>query len=395
MKQYLTLIKTHPSLLAITFLAVFTGNLGQSFFIGLFQQPISHHFGFSAAEFGNIYSLLTLTSGFLIMHFGPKIDWVSPKRYATYLLVALIIGVLSLTLSSWWLLGIIGLGLVRIIGQGMMTHFGMTLTGREVNENRGRALSLMGLAMPSGEIILPPLIALLFAYFSWQQSWWVIFSVIILLWLSLLLFAKWPTSPMTHQAKKKDTDKSFKPLKELHFWLIMPMLLVLPMTLTGVFLYQAQLVTDLGANITTYALALTMVGLLRFPVALLGGHWLDEFGVNRLARLYLIPYALALLLAVVVEGNLGVWILLLGAGLSMSMSSPVGDSLLIKLWGTEHLGKVRSYKSSFTVLSTGITPALLGYLIDSNIDFQAILIGMLLYLIFACFLAQASIRQAN
>jgi hypothetical protein len=127
----------------------------------------------------------------------------------------------------------------------------------------------------------------------------------------------------------------------------------------------------------------------------LGGHWLDEFGVNRLARLYLIPYALALLLTVLVEGNLGVWILLLGAGLSMSMSSPVGDSLLIKLWGTEHLGKVRSYKSSFTVLSTGITPALLGYLIDSNIDFQAILIGMLLYLIFACFLAQASIRQAN
>jgi nitrate/nitrite transporter NarK len=135
MKQYLTLIKTHPSLLAITFLAVFTGNLGQSFFIGLFQQPISHHFGFSAAQFGNIYSLLTLTSGFLIMHFGPKIDWVSPKQYATYLLIALIIGVLSLTLSSWWLLGIVGLGLVRITGQGMMTHFGMTLIGREVNEN--------------------------------------------------------------------------------------------------------------------------------------------------------------------------------------------------------------------------------------------------------------------
>ena len=81
-QNYLSLIRHHTGLLSIAFLAVFTGNLGQSFFIGLFQVPISQHLNLSAGEFGNIYAVITIVGGFLIMHFGPKIDWISPKRYA-------------------------------------------------------------------------------------------------------------------------------------------------------------------------------------------------------------------------------------------------------------------------------------------------------------------------
>jgi len=78
----------------------------------------------------------------------------------------------------------------------------------------------------------------------------------------------------------------------------------------------------------------------------------------------------------------------------MSISTPVGDSLLIKLWGKEHLGRVRSLKSAFLVFSTGITPALLGFLMDQGIRFQTILIGMFVYLLIAWLLAQSPIRQA-
>jgi len=394
-QNYLSMIKNHADLLAIAFLAVFTGNLGQSFFIGLFQTSISEQFNLSAGQFGSIYSAITITGGFLVMHFGPKIDWVSPKRYALTLLITLTIGLLLLTLSPWWALGIIGLGLLRLCGQGLMTHLGSTLAGREFSDNRGRALGFVGLAMPSGEIILPPLTALLLVYLSWQQVWWFILAIIITLWLYLFFFVTWPDAPHEHKAAADKHLLGSNPMREWRFWLLMPMLLALPFTLTGIFIYQAQMTEHLGAHTTTYALALTSMGIIRFPMALLGGHWIDELGVSLIAHFYLLPFMIALATASLLGGNIGIWVLMIGAGLSMSMSSAVADSLLVRLWGKQHLGRVRSLRSALLVFSTGICPALLGFLLDADVHFQTILFAMLIFVVIAWLMAQIPIRQGQ
>lgn len=393
--SYVSLIRRHFGLLAAAWLAVFTGNLGQSFFIGLFQADISDHLNISAGEFGSIYAAITMTSGFLVMHFGPKIDWIAPRVYALTVLSALMLGVLMLTVSPWWGLAVLGLGLQRLCGQGLMTHLGSTLAGREFSVNRGRALGLVSLGMPSGEIILPPVIALLITWLSWQQIWWSIAAVLLVLWTLLLLFVDWPPAPRQKQDKHKQNNPGPSPMRELRFWMLLPMLMVLPITLTGIFIYQAQMTEDLGASATTYALALTALGIARFPGALLGGRWIDELGVTTLAKLYLLPFAVALLLGAWLGGNAAIWIIMLGAGTALGMSSPIGDSLLVRLWGRDHLGQVRSLKSAFLVFSTGIAPAFLGYMIDAGVRFQSILIGMLVFLVFAWLLAQSPIREAH
>jgi hypothetical protein len=81
--------------------------------------------------------------------------------------------------------------------------------------------------------------------------------------------------------------------------------------------------------------------------------------------------------------------------MALGMSSPIGDSLLVRLWGREHLGQVRSLKSAFLVFSTGLAPAFLGFMIDAGVKFQSILIGMLVLLIVFWIMAQAPIREAH
>ncbi len=393
--SYVGLLKNHFGLIAAAYLAVFTGNLGQSFFIGLFRTDISEYLNISAGEFGSIYAVITMISGFLVMHFGPKIDWIAPRRYVLSVLIVLTIGVLMLTLSPWWGLCVFGLGLQRLCGQGLMTHFGSTLAGREFSTNRGKALGLVTLGMPTGEIILPPIIALMAVSFSWQQVWWSILAVLIGLWVLLILFVEWPPAPRQKHEHKQHKDAGPSPTRDLRFWLLLPMLMVLPITLTGIFIYQAQMTKDLLASPTTYALALTGLGIARFPGALLGGRWIDEYGATTLAKLYLIPFALALLIAATVGGDMGIWILMLGAGTALGMSSPIGDTLLVRLWGRDHLGQVRSLKSAFLVFSTGIAPAFLGFMIDAGVAFQSILLGMLAFLIIAWILAQGPIKEAH
>ena len=393
--NYANLLRQNGGLLAITFLAVFTGNLGQSFFIGLFQADISEQLQISTAQFGSIYSIITLISGFLVMHFGAKIDWISPRSYALAILLSLLLGLLLLTTSNGWIYALLGLALVRVCGQGMMTHFGNTVAGREFNQNRGRALGINALAMPSGEVILPPLTGMLLIWLSWQQVWWVITLILIALWVVLFLKVDWPQSPHKHAKAAKQASNNFKPSRDKQFWLLIPMLIVLPSTLTGIFVYQSQLTQHLNASPSSYILALTAMGIIRFPIALLGGRWIDDIGVNKIARSYLAPYAIALLLSALLSGDSAIWILMIGAGISMSMSSTVADSLLVELWGKERLGRVRALRAALLVFSTGIAPALFGFLLDADISFRTLLLGMLCYLAIAWLMAQSPINRVN
>lgn len=393
--SYADLLRSHYGLIGVALLAMFTGNMGQSFFIGLFQADIMTRLGLSLSQFGSLYAGITMLSGFLVLHFGGKLDWIPPRQYASLAFLALASGVLMLTLSPWLIVSMLGLALLRFCGQGLMTHLASTLAAREFQANRGRALGLVSLGMPMGEILLPPLMAVAMIWLHWRQVWWILLSVLIICWLIALFAVNWPDAPQNKQQAKQAQDTGQSPTRELRFWLLMPVLMALPIALTGIFIFQTQMIADFDATLTTYAIALMAMGLSRFPGALLGGRWVDEFGVAMLARVYLLPFAAGLMVAALIGGNLGIWLVMLGAGLSLGMQSPIGDSLLVKIWGRNFLGRLRSVKSALMVFSTGVTPAIVGLALDAGIHFQAILAGMLLFLLLAWCLALAPIEIAS
>ncbi|MBB3141851.1 MFS transporter [Halomonas organivorans] len=391
--SYRTLLKDHRGLLGIAFLAMFSSSLGQSFFIGLFQAPIAERLGFSAGEFGTAYSLVTLVAGFAVLRLGPSIDWVAPRRFALAILSALGIGILLLTASPWWPLGVLGLGLVRLCGQGMMSHLGNTLAGREFEALRGRALGLAGMGLMLGETLLPPLVAGLLVWLGWRELWWALAAGLAVLWGMSLWAAPWPSAPRT-RPERGAASRGPRPFRDARFWRLLPLLMTLPVAMTGLFIYQAQLTSAMDSSLAVYSLALTGMGLAKLPGALLGGHWVDRLGPVRLARLYLLPFALGLVLALTQGGPLAVWALMVGGGLAMGSQESIATSLLVRLWGPENLGRVRATLSAAMVFSTGIAPAVLGVALDLGASFSLVLAGMLALLIGGWWLAQGVLRQA-
>lgn len=373
---YRTLLRDHRGLLSIAFLAMFSSSLGQSYFVGLFQAPLSERLDLSAGQFGTAYSAVTLVAGFAMLRFGPSIDWISPRRFASTVLAMLLLGVLLLTLSPWWGIGLLGLGLVRLCGQGMMSHLGNTLAGREFTTLRGRALGLVGMGIMLGETLLPPVMAALLAWFGWRELWWLFCLLLAGLWIPLLWRGSWPRAPgkRPDRARRRDGPR---PFRERRFWQLLPLLMILPVTMTGLFIYQARMTEDLGSSLPVYALALTGMGLAKLPGALLGGRWVDRLGPARVARLYLVPYVAALLIAILHGGNAGVWALMVGGGLAMGAQESIATSLLVRIWGAEHLGTLRSTLTACMVFSTGIAPAILGVALDLGASFTTVLIGML------------------
>ncbi|GHE21548.1 MFS transporter [Halomonas urumqiensis] len=389
---YRTLLRDHRGLLAIACLAMFTSSLGQSFFIGLFQVPISERLGLSAGQFGTAYALVTIAAGFAVLRVGPSIDWVAPRRFALLVLSGLACGIALLTTSPWWWLGLLGLGITRFCGQGMMTHLGNTLAGREFSSLRGRALGLVSMGLMVGEMSLPPLMAGLLIWLGWRELWWLFALILACAWLPLLLWGPWPRAPRARPARG-ERGNGPHPFRESRFWRLLPLLMILPVTMTGLFIYQARLTQDLGSTLGVYALALTGMGLAKLPGALLGGRWVDRLGPVRLARLYLLPFALALVIAITVGGHPGVWALMVGGGLAMGAQEPIATSVLIRNWGIEHLGTVRATLSACMVFATGIAPAVLGIALDLGASFVAILVGMLVFLASGWWLAQGVLKE--
>ncbi|MFP4263810.1 MAG: MFS transporter, partial [Halomonas sp.] len=384
--SYRTLLTQHRGLIGIAMLAMFTSSLGQSFFIGLFQAPISAQLGLSAGQFGTAYATVTLVAGFAVLRLGPSIDWIPPRRFALIVIAALLTGILLLTAAPWWGLGLVGLGLVRFCGQGMMTHLGNTLAGREFTTLRGRALGLVGTGLMLGETALPPLMAALLVWFGWRELWWLFGLTLLALWAYALWRGPWPPAPGRRPARGQRREGP-RPFRERRFWQLLPLLMILPVTMTGLFIYQAAMTESLGSSLGVYALALTGMGLAKLPGALFGGRWVDRLGPTLMARLYLLPFAVALGLAISVGGDVGVWALMVGGGLAMGAQEPIATSLLVRSWGAEHLGRVRATLSACMVFSTGLAPAVLGVALDLGASFLAVLAGMLLFLIAGWWLA--------
>jgi MFS transporter, DHA1 family, purine base/nucleoside efflux pump len=389
--SYRRLFRDRCGLLSIAFLAVFSGNMGQSFFIGLFQRPLTHHLEISAGTFGTLYSLVSLVAGFIVLRLGPSLDWVPPRRFALAVLAGLFTGVLLLTLSPWLIAAVLGLGLVRLCGQGLLVHLGFTLAGREFGDQRGQAVGVASLGMPLGEIVLTPAVALLLVWLGWREAWWLFALVLIVAWLILVSRANWPLPPQV--ATDEARMPTVRPFRDVRFWRLLPLLMVLPVTMTGIFLYQAQMTDDLGAASATYAMALAGKGLARMPGALLGGRWVDQLGEQRLARWYQIPFALALIIALALGGDIAIWALMLGGGLVVGMQEPVANSLLVRLWGSEHLGRARAALSASIVFATGLSPAVFGILLDLGTDFSSLLGGMLVLLVGSWLLARGTIAN--
>ena len=113
------------------FIFTFFSSFGQSFFLGLFNAPIRNELGISHGQFGSIYAFATICSSLLLIWVGKKIDDYRILNYS-FFVVILLICLSSLFFSfinSIYFLAV-GIFLMRLSGQGLMSHTSTTTISR-------------------------------------------------------------------------------------------------------------------------------------------------------------------------------------------------------------------------------------------------------------------------
>ena len=381
MHAILQFVRHSWALLLFGFISVFFGNFGQSFFIGVYGESIKDSLNLSASAYGSIYSIATFFAGFIFLFAGGWIDKLPLRRFSLFAALGMFAACIFLGVANSVYLLFIGFFLVRLFGQGLLPHTGLITMARMFNKNRGKALSIATSAVPIGEILLPFVAVVFILNLGWQSSWFVFAIFIPLVYIPFAWFLlndknSRPPEIQEHDETKKhvlkDINGRYSLLATKQFWLVLPALLYGPFVVTGVFIHQDYVIFQKDWGHAWWASCFVFYGIVHWLSSLAVGVLIDRFSAKKLIAWYNVPIVLSMLCLVLASGDLVTLAFLGFLGITIGFGGPIGSAMWAELYGTSHLGGIRSMVAAFSVVATAISPVLLGAAIDSNLSFSTI-----------------------
>ena len=384
-------VKNNFRFLLFGFILTFCSSFGQTFFIGIFNPFIRQDLSLSHSEFGMIYSLATLLSSFSLIWIGKKIDDFKIIYFAIAVCVFLSFAAFFLTLVTNIILLFFGIYFLRLSGQGLMTHTASTSMAKFFDLNRGKALSISWLGLSLGEGILPYLIIFFMKFVSWKMIWMGLSIFLLCLVIPVVFFIlQTYQDGTTEQSKNKPIiDHQIKNwtraevLKDSKFYFLLPAVLAPAFLTTGIFINQIYIFESKNWSMLLLAQGFTLYAIVSVITLAISGFLIDRFSAIKVLPFYLLPTMSAYALVIFSGWSLVPITMMILIAMTNGTSSVLLTSTWSEIYGTKHLGGIRSITVSFFVFSTAVAPVLFGYLIDHQFSINQIFSMMLGYLILA------------
>jgi MFS family permease len=382
--NYFSFLKENARWLTGGFLLCFCSSFGQTFFISLSGGEIREAYGLSNGQWGSIYMAATLASALTLPQLGRIVDHISVAKTALIIIPMLAVACLLMSVSTSIFLLVLTVYLLRLFGQGMMTHTAMTAMGRWYAGHRGRAVSVTTLGHQAGEAILPIVMVSMFIWFGWRNSWTIAALLLVFLALpaifSLMLLERHPRATDRPEKIRSQHDWTrAEVIADPLFWILLLGVLAPAFIGTTIFFHQAYLLELRGWQPQAFASAFVVMAVMTIIFALVSGHFIDRFGSVRVLPFYFIPLALSCFALFSIADEYGIFIFMALLGTSYGISSTLFGAIWPEIYGTTHLGGIRSITVALMVFSSALGPGVSGLLIDAGVSYIGQIFVMGLY----------------
>ena len=359
-------------------LLMFTNAFGQAWLISLFAGEIKSAHGLSDGDWGVLFSIATLASAALLFYGGSLADTIPLSRLAvgTSLLYALACVGMAFA-GTLWLLAL-SLFALRFAGQSMFGHIAMTAMGRWFRARRGQAVAIVNLGNPAAKAFWPLPAALMLVAFGDRITWLAMAAFLaIVVTPSLAWLMSRSRAPQGRLEADLGTPglggRHWTRAEALHHWLfpaLIPQMMTGGFIVTSAYIHQVHIGEVNGWSLASMAPGYTFSALTAVLAAFVAGWVSDRWGAEKLLPWSPLPLGLGILMIGSVDG---VWGWIVGftlIGFNMGIGGTLWGALLPRLYGTRHLGSVRSLMTVFMVASSAIGPAVTGLLIDAGVPFS-------------------------
>ena len=362
------------------FIFTFFSSFGQSFFLGLFNPSIRESLSITHGQFGSIYASATLLSSFILVWLGKKIDDVNILKYASYVIVLLAFScfLFSQILSVIFLF--FSIFLIRLSGQGLMSHTATTTISRYFEKSRGRALSTAWLGLSLAEFILPLLIVFLLTIINWRNIW-ISISILVILILPLISFflvkninlnSREISNKENKKIKKIKQWKRIEVLKDYRFYIVCLYMLAMPSIATGTFVYQSFISSSKNWGPYVIPQSFMVYSILSVITLFVSGFLIDKFSSRKLLIYMNIPLIISAFVLFYFSSPISSFVFLGLIGISNGLANVLGSATWAEIYGVKYIGSIKALTTALMVFSTAFGTAFFGILIDNGFSIEQI-----------------------
>ncbi len=371
------------------FVLAFASAPGQTFFISLSAGALRREFGLDHLEFSGLYTGATLVSAVSMLKLGELADRPRVGRTALWTLGS-VSAACALMASAVHPFAVgLALVLLRLSGQGMLSHLAMTTLGRHFDNARGRALALASLGYPCAEGLLPFAVAWGLTVTTWRVVWLasgaVLLAVVMpLVWsLGQRRFDGIVSVDRSPSDRRDGGTTRGAVLKDPRFYLALPIVMLPGFVLTGVFFHQVHLADSRGWSLMQLA-QLYPGYAISAVLSTLGAGWLvDRTSAWTLFSIFLIPLAGGLAVVGCSEALISGGMFYALAGVTTGCASILQGTLWPEMYGTKRLGEIRALAVTGLILSTAVAPVVVGAGLNAGLGMDDTLMVMLTIVVFA------------
>jgi MFS family permease len=397
----LKLIRAEWQLLLFGFLMTFWSSPGQTFLISLFSGEIRAELGLSDGEFAGIYSLATLLSAVVIVWSGTLVDKIELKKFSIIIVLGLGLGCGIISLSIGILSLFIGLFLIRQLGQGLMFITSATAMVRYLDEHKGKSTALAGMGYAFSEAVMPSILVALLLWVGWRMSWLISGIALVLFMVPAILFLLRNHDRRHDRYLKQLLQQDKEPeqvyrrrqwtrsevVRDKMFYLFAPGLMSQPLMFTGFIFHQIHLVESKNWSITAWASLFVMYALISVATKIVTGFLVDRFGAIRMVPLVALPMGVGLVILALTSSLVWGGVFLALTGITVGFQSTVTAPFWSEMYGSKHLGSIKSLGTSVMVFCTALSPVILGWYIDRGTSMETLAMASAVYILLTSTLA--------
>ena len=380
------------------FMLTYFSSFGQTYFISASVSEWQAAFGLTHGEFGRIYMFATLASALCLPLIGSLVDAVPIHRMIALVAPVLAGAALLAGYASSLPILVVAIFLLRLFGQGMMTHIALTATGRWFVAERGRAVSLVVLGHQGGEATIPLAFAALTIAYGYRVGWLAAAVALLVVGFPCAYWCyrkpRVPHGQPSMETKTPPQARSWtrrEVLRDPIFWVLLTGVLAPAFIGTTIFYHQNYLTALHNWPPQFFAMSLLVMALTTVGCALITGAAIDRLGATSILPYFLLPLSGACFVLAYSGPEITLFIMMVLLGISYGIASTLFGSLWPEIYGLANLGAVRSVTVSAAVLATAAGPGLTGTLIDRGMSLPA----QMMFFGFYCFLAAGAMAIAS
>ncbi len=357
--------------------------------IGVFMKPLGAEFGWNRAQVSGAYFVANFMTALATPLAGMLLDRYGVRKV---LFPSMLIGSMSLaslyylTNSIWhlysvfFLIGVMAAGVSGVLFSRVITAW--------FDEKRGMALGLTMSGIGLGAVITPIFAQVLIDQYGWREAYLGLGSVMLVVGFPTVFFLL-RESPleMGLNADGKRKEKQLRPGEQATatgvafrdawhksaFWMIGISFLLYSFGLNGIIAHLIPLMTDRQFDVTSAALAASIMGTLimfsRAGVGLL----LDYFFAPHVAMIFFLLGASGLLFLALGESSILVFLGAVLVGSGIGAQTNIMSFLIGRHFGLVAYGTIYGYMYSAFIIGASVSPLALGLMFEMRGSYNAML----------------------